>query len=83
MRIDQRKLPTVFDRSLGRCLHCRQVLTYRNYGLAGRKGAWRIQSDSTECAGPACLGKCNHVAATVTAPATRPLYPVLHPAACG
>lgn len=43
MGYDQNILEHIFSRTDGRCHICRKSLSFGNYGLHGRKGAWEVE----------------------------------------
>jgi 5-methylcytosine-specific restriction endonuclease McrA len=67
MRTSEQKLNAVYDRTSGYCHICGKKLSFRNYGLHGKRGAWEIEHSSARINGgtdrlcnlyPACIG-CN------------------------
>jgi hypothetical protein len=67
MKISEQNLNAVYDRTSGYCHICGKKLSFCNYGLHGRRGAWEIEhslarfnggSDSLCNLYPACIG-CN------------------------
>jgi 5-methylcytosine-specific restriction endonuclease McrA len=67
MKISEQNLNAVYDRTSGYCHICGKKLSFCNYGLHSRRGAWEIEhslaringgSDSLCNLYPACIG-CN------------------------
>jgi len=67
MAYDEKRRDAIFERTDGRCHICRKQLARKNYGTAGRRGAWEVDHSKPRAKGgsdrlnnlyPACIS-CN------------------------
>lgn len=42
MGYDDEELNSIYDKSIGCCRYCGKRLSWKNYGVAGRRGAWEV-----------------------------------------
>jgi len=45
------KKDAVFEKTDGKCRYCDKTLSYNNYGLHGRKGAWQVDHSVSKANG--------------------------------
>jgi 5-methylcytosine-specific restriction endonuclease McrA len=48
---EETQLRAIYDRTEGQCHNCRKRLTFRNYGLFGKRGAWEIEHSVAQARG--------------------------------
>lgn len=69
MAYDAVTLERIYDRTEGKCHLCRKKLSFSNYGLLGRRGAWEVEHSNARATGgtdhsnnlyAACI-ECNRV----------------------
>lgn len=51
MKREEAQLRTIYDRTEGQCHICRKRLSFRNYGLFGKRGAWEIEHSVAQARG--------------------------------
>ena len=51
MNREETELRIIYDRTEGQCHICRRPLSFRNYGLFGRRGAWEIEHSIAKARG--------------------------------
>ena len=56
MKFDDETLDRIFHRTDGQCHICRKQLSFRNYGLVGKRGAWEVEHSR-----PRSKGGTNHL----------------------
>lgn len=51
MKREEAALRAIYDRTEGQCHICRKRLSFRNYGLFGKRGAWEIEHSVAQARG--------------------------------
>lgn len=51
MKREEAQLRAIYDRTEGQCHICRNRLSFRNYGLFGKRGAWEIEHSVAQARG--------------------------------
>lgn len=79
MAYDEEKLMRIYERTDGYCHICCKKLSYANYALPGKKGAWEVEHSRPRAKGgtdhlnnlyPACIS-CNRDKGTTTSQTAR------------
>ncbi len=51
MKREEAELRAIYDRTEGQCHICRKRLSFHNYGLFGKRGAWEIEHSVAQARG--------------------------------
>lgn len=51
MKREETELRAIYDRTEGQCHICRKRLSFCNYGLYGKKGAWEVEHSIAQARG--------------------------------
>src|SRR6267378_2311380 len=51
MKREEAQLHAIYDRTEGQCHICRKRVSFRNYGLFGKRGAWEIEHSVAQARG--------------------------------